>query len=97
MEKEARLSSKKGSWGLIYCVVEGIKEGREKQITAYIHEKDNYKPAGIVPAIAANFALQYRIEKGLGYLCHKVNPHFFMSELKSQNITAIYDEVYTKQ
>jgi saccharopine dehydrogenase-like NADP-dependent oxidoreductase len=91
MEKEARISSKKGSWGLIYCIVEGIKDGLEKRITAYIHEKDNYRPTGIVSAIAASFVLQNRIEKGLGYLCHKVNSHHFMSELKSQNIIARYE------
>lgn len=92
MEKEARISSKKGSWGLIYCIVEGIKNKQEKQITVYIHENDNYLPMGVVPAVAANFVLQKRITKGLGYLCHKVNPHHFMSELKSQNIIVRYEK-----
>ncbi|AZS28119.1 saccharopine dehydrogenase family protein [Butyricimonas faecalis] len=91
MEKEARISSRKGSWGLIYCVVEGMKNNLKKQITAYIYENDNYKPTGTVSAIAANFVLQNRIEKGLGYLCHKIDPHHFMSELKSQNIIARYE------
>lgn len=91
MEKEARISSKAGSWGLIYCIVEGIKNNQKKQVTAYIHENDNYRPTGIVPAIVSNFVLQNRMEKGLGYLCHKVNPHHFMSELKSQKIIARYE------
>lgn len=78
----------RGSAGLVYVVVKGKQNNKERQIRASIFTQENYRLTGIVPAITAKMLMENKIStKGIYYLCEVVDSDYFMKQIAERGFT----------